>query len=82
MQKTDKYIVIGIEDYGGGVLPDELPVIKEKFKRGSNSANVEGAGLGLYISDYFMKEMCGELKIENGEHGLKVTVTLALSGKI
>ncbi len=82
VQKTDKYIVIGIEDYGGGVLPDELPVIKEKFKRGSNSANVEGAGLGLYISDYFMKEMCGELKIENGEHGLKVTVTLALSGKI
>ncbi len=82
MQKADKYIVICIEDYGGGVLPDELPVIKEKFKRGSNSANVEGAGLGLYISDYFMKEMQGELNIENGEHGLKVTVTLALSGKI
>ncbi len=80
-QKADNYIVIGIEDYGGGALPEELPVLKEKFKRGSNAENTEGAGLGLYISDYFMKEMYGELNIENGEHGLKVTVTLTLSGK-
>ena len=81
-QKADNYIVIGIEDYGGGALPEELPVLKEKFKRGSNAKNPEGAGLGLYISDYFMREMQGELNIENGEHGLKVTITLALSGKI
>ena len=80
-QKTDKHLNISIEDFGGGVLPEELPTLKEKFKRGSNSANTEGAGLGLYISDYFMKEMQGELNIENGEHGLKVTVTLSLSGK-
>ncbi len=81
-QKANNYIVIGIEDYGGGALPEELPVLKEKFKRGSNAKNTEGAGLGLYISDYFMREMQGELNIENGEHGLKVTITLALSGKI
>ena len=82
VQKADNYIVISIEDYGGGALPEELPVLKEKFKRGSNAKNPEGAGLGLYISDYFMREMQGELNIENGEHGLKVTITLALSGKI
>lgn len=71
-----------IEDFGGGVSREELPALKEKYKRGSNSANVEGAGLGLYISDYFMKQMGGALEIENGEHGLKATVTIALSGKI
>ena len=81
-QKADNYIVIGVEDYGGGALPEELPVLKEKFKRGSNAKNTEGAGLGLYISDYFMREMQGELNIENGGHGLKVTITLALSGKL
>ncbi len=81
-QKADHYIVIRIEDYGGGVSAEELPVLKEKFKRGSNAENTEGAGLGLFISDYFMKEMQGELKIENGEHGIKVTVKLLLSGKI
>ncbi len=80
-QKNQNTVDVVIEDYGGGVLPEELPVLKEKFKRGSNSANTEGAGLGLYISDYFVKEMQGELNIENGERGLKVTVTLALSGK-
>lgn len=78
----DDYLNIIIEDKGGGVPQDELPVLKEKFKRGSNSSNLEGAGLGLYISDYFMKEMKGELKIENGKQGLKVTVILQLSGKI
>ena len=82
VQKANDRLDIIIEDFGGGVPNEELSVLKEKFKRGSNSVNTEGAGLGLYISDYFMKEMHGELNIENGEHGLKVTVTLALSGKI
>ncbi len=80
-QKNPNTVDVVIEDYGGGVLPEELPVLKEKFKRGSNSVNTEGAGLGLYISDYFVREMGGEMKAENGERGLKVTVTLALSGK-
>ncbi len=81
-EKTNKYIGIIIEDFGGGVSKEELPILKEKFKRGSNAANIEGAGLGLYISDYFMKEMNGELNIENGTHGLKVIVNLSISGKI
>ena len=80
-RKTETSVDVVIEDFGGGVLEEELLVIKEKFKRGSNSANTEGAGLGLYISDYFMKEMGGGLNVENGAHGLKVTVTLRLSGK-
>ncbi len=82
VHKTDKHIEITIEDFGGGVKYEELPVIKEKFKRGSNAINAEGAGLGLYISDYFMNEMHGELNIENGSRGLKVTVSIPLSGKI
>ncbi len=77
VEKSDK-LYISIEDFGGGVKQEELSVLKEKYRRGSNSANTEGAGLGLYISDYFMKEMQGDLIIENGEHGLKVTVTLGI----
>lgn len=78
-QKAETSIDVTIEDFGGGVPDEELPTLKEKFKRGGNSANTEGAGLGLYISDYFMKEMRGELIIENGTHGLKVTVSIPLS---
>ncbi len=80
-EKNDSHIKIVIEDFGGGVLEEELPTLKEKFKRGSNSTNIEGAGLGLYISDYFMKEMQSCLNIENGTYGLKVTVILCISGK-
>ncbi len=80
LERADDRLNVIIEDYGGGVMEEELPVLKEKFKRGSNAANTEGAGLGLYISDYFMKEMGGGLNLENGSHGLKVTVSLSLSG--
>lgn len=82
VEKTPQSIAVAIEDFGGGVSAAELPTLKEKFKRGSNATNIEGAGLGLYIADYFMQAMNGELKIQNTERGLKVTVCLALSGKI
>lgn len=76
------FLNVSVEDCGGGVEEEEISLLKEKYKRGKNSANIEGAGLGLYISDYFMREMQGELKIENGERGLKATLSLVLRGKI
>ncbi len=76
------YLAVGIEDYGGGIDDSELPLLKEKFKRGSNTNGIDGAGLGLYISDYCMKEMNGSLDIENGVSGLKVTVRIALANAI
>ena len=69
-----------MEDYGGGVCETELPLLKEKFKRGSNAKNVEGAGLGLYISDRFLTEMGGCLCLENGAKGLRAVVRIAFSG--
>lgn len=81
LQERDNMLFITIEDFGSGVNAEELPYLKEKFRRGSNSANIDGAGLGLYISDCFMKEMGGELSVENGAHGLRVTVAIPLSGK-
>lgn len=78
----DKYLTVCIEDYGGGIDEPELPLLKEKFKRGSNTKDIDGAGLGLYISDYCMKNMRGRLDIENGQCGLKATVRIAISSTI
>lgn len=75
-------LAVSIEDHGGGVDASELPLLKEKFKRGSNTKDIEGAGLGLYISDFCMKKMQGRLDIENGSTGLKVTVRIAFSSTI
>lgn len=82
VRRDGNYLAVSMEDYGRGVSMEELPLLKEKFKRGSNAEGIEGAGLGLYISDYFMKEMHGELVVENGQNGLKVTVSVPLSGTI
>lgn len=71
---------VSIEDCGGGVPSADLPLLKEKFKRGSNAAGKEGTGLGLYISDFFLREMHGSLTLENGPRGLRATVTIPLSG--
>ncbi|MCM1307863.1 MAG: HAMP domain-containing histidine kinase [Butyrivibrio sp.] len=74
------FFVISVEDYGGGAEDGELSFLKEKFRRGKNSEGIDGAGLGLFISDTLMREMGGELKLENGENGLKATVMISLSG--
>ena len=75
-------LAIEIEDFGGGVSAEELPLLKEKYGRGGNTEGIDGAGLGLYISDRFMTEMKGDLLIENGRNGLKVSVIISLSGDI
>lgn len=75
-------LAVTIGDHGGGVLTEELPLLKEKFRRGSNTEGKEGAGLGLYIASYFMNEMAGDLLIANGPDGLQVTVMIPLSGTI
>lgn len=80
VSREGRCLTVSMEDFGGGVKTEELPLLKEKFKRGSNASDIEGAGLGLYISDYFMEEMHGNLLLENGQNGLKATVCIAFSG--
>lgn len=80
--RENRCLVLAIEDFGGGVPDEELPLLKEKFRRGSNVGDREGAGLGLFISDYFMKEMKGELSVENGAGGLRVSMRIPMSGAI
>lgn len=82
IHRENRYLAISVEDYGGGVKPEELPLLKEKFKRGGNTKNIDGAGLGLYISDYCMRQMKGRLDMENGQNGLNATVLIAISGTI
>ena len=78
--EDENCLAVKIEDYGGGVKEEELALLKEKFKRGENSQNVDGAGLGLYISDSFMREMHGGLALKNGKNGLEATIFISLSG--
>ncbi len=72
----DEYLVISIADAGEGVKEEEIPLLKEKYKRGSNISEKERAGLGLYLADYFMTKMGGKLVLENKNPGFAVTLYL------
>ncbi len=68
------YLVIRISDEGPGVKEEEIPLLKEKFRRGSNASDKDGAGLGLFLTDYFMEKMDGQLGLKNLEKGFEVSV--------
>ena len=74
-----QYLFIKIADKGPGVPEEEIEVITQKFKRGSNAGNKDGSGLGLYISDYLMKKMGGSLTPQNTDEGFAVEIGIKIS---
>lgn len=74
-----KYLFIEITDKGPGVPEEELEMITQKFKRGSNAGNKDGSGLGLYISDYLMNKMEGSLTVRNTGDGFAVEIGIKIS---
>lgn len=73
------FLTMEISDQGGGVPEEELTQILEKFKRGSNSNGKDGAGLGLYISNYLMKKMDGSLGCKNQNGGFTIILKFPLA---
>ncbi len=78
-ESDSKYLMIEIADKGPGVPEEEIEIITQKFKRGSNSASQDGSGLGLYISDYLMKKMEGNLTVKNTSDGFAVELGIKIS---
>ena len=73
------YLVIRVADEGPGVKDEEIPLLKEKYRRGSNTSDKDGAGLGLYLADYFMEKMNGQLGLKNLDKGFEVSVYLRIA---
>ena len=71
-------VLISLADTGPGAAAEELPLLTRKFFRGQNAGGISGAGLGLYLSRYFMEKMRGGLKCENTSPGFRVILTLEL----
>ena len=74
----DGYLVVSIRDYGEGVSNKDLPFLKDKYRRGSNTGEKDGAGLGLYISSYFIEKMNGRLELSNASPGFLVKLYLRI----
>lgn len=74
----NEHLIISIKDFGNTIKDEELPLLTEKFKRGSNTENIDGVGLGLYISKELLRKMNGNLEIENCKPGFKVIIYLRI----
>lgn len=73
----NNYLIINIKDFGTNIKKEEIPLLTEKFKRGSNVSDKDGVGLGLYISKEFMKKMNGELELDY-DNGFIVIIKLRI----
>lgn len=72
-------LTVSISDKGGGVPNEELALITEKYKRGTNAVGMQGAGLGLYISKELMENMQGSLEVANVDGGFQVSLGFKLA---
>lgn len=71
-------VSLTIRDFGPGIPEDEIPLVKNKFYKGSSKAR--GTGIGLAISDEIVNMHGGKLTLENAEGGgTLVTIQLPAS---
>lgn len=59
------YIKITIRDAGPGVPESELPLLTEKYHRGTNAAGKQGYGLGMYLVNHYMEHQGGGMEYYN-----------------
>ncbi|NOU81859.1 HAMP domain-containing protein [Paenibacillus sp. LMG 31459] len=80
-ETVEGFLVMQFTDYGPGVPGDELPLLFNKFYRGSRAVHQSGSGLGLYISRYLMRKMHGDIVCYSSGNGFIVKLLIPLAGK-
>lgn len=73
ISETEQEVCVRISDNGGGVSPEELPRLFERFYHGKETT---GAGIGLNIAREIIWRHHGTISPENTEIGLQFTIYL------
>ena len=68
--------LIVVSNTGNSLKEEEIPNLFDSFYRGSNSGNIAGSGLGLYISKELMHKMDGDIYIAASEDIFKIVLVL------
>ena len=76
VNKNGRDFEIIFKDHGQGVPDEDIPFIFDKFFRGSNSKEINGSGLGLYIVRYIARQSGGDVSAKNLDDGFEVRVFL------
>lgn len=77
LERTEAAFFCIIEDDGGGVSPEELPKLFQRFYRAEHQ-NKNGAGIGLAIVKEIIQRHHGNITAENGKYGLKMTISMPM----
>ena len=73
----DGTVKVKVSDHGAGIPKDTLAFIFEPFIRATNDKRIPGAGLGLAIVHWIVREHSGDVSIESyPDSGTTVTLTL------
>ncbi|MGH2401696.1 MAG: sensor histidine kinase, partial [Candidatus Limnocylindria bacterium] len=75
------WALVEVTDHGVGIPEDEVPMLFEKFHRGSNTRDLRGTGLGLAGSQAVLGQLGGTIEVDSrlGE-GSTFVVRLPLAG--
>ncbi|MBP0017605.1 MAG: PAS domain-containing sensor histidine kinase [Cyanobacteria bacterium SBLK] len=77
--KRQNHLIIGVQDEGIGVLPEDKPYLFDPFHRGRNVSNIPGTGLGLSIVKQFVEMQRGSIKVLSQiDRGTTFTVRLPM----
>ncbi len=77
-RKVGKTVMVGIADNGPGIRPEDREKVFEKFARLSEITLAGSAGLGLPISREIMRNLGGDLTVEENAPGAVFRITLPL----
>jgi PAS domain S-box-containing protein len=70
-------IIASVSDTGPGIPSEEISSLFEKYRRGSASRNVEGTGLGLFITKALVEAHGGHIEVHSApQKGANFSVVL------
>ncbi|MBO4901047.1 MAG: HAMP domain-containing histidine kinase [Lachnospiraceae bacterium] len=73
--RKGSFIRIRIKDSGPGVSEEDLPLIAQKYYRGTNTGSQPGYGMGLYLVKLYMQKQGGDMEYFN-DNGFVVGLML------
>lgn len=76
LEAYETYCCVSISDTGCGIPAEEIPKVFQRFYRGKNTQNIDGAGLGLALSRKIVQAQGGWIKVASDRAGSQFSVFL------